>query len=319
LDHLPDSVQPTSTPSFLSTVQSKPSPPTNLPSEPQVHGQSNFFSVATAEDPTASIRPDAFYVRPEHQRFTNVIFAFNTCTAFTHPTTTGTDKKSEQLPIETLFISARLMFPVRDGNIAEWEWWNQERRDEAARWINTNLSRLYSRGTLSGCMAGRNFWTQSSLMRGSGTSFRLELGTLLRGKTLVPTRDDPLCLTSGPSTYESLTPDGALVKVGSETFPLVIREGNRDPHPSVWEDGQFYSDPDILLKPLTARQKSEVTLEPDRMKGFQKSILESIKTQSHISDKIRCIFGDVVLCGPDAPSTVATSSTTASSSTAAAK
>ena len=149
-EHLTGSLLPPSIPSTSTNVSPQPSHSTTPPLQPRAPSHLDFFTVANTENATATTRRDAFYVPPENQRFNNVILAFNTSTAFTRPTTTGTDKKSEQSPIETLCISARLMFPVRDGNIAEWEWWDQDRRDEAARWINTNLGELYSRGT---CLA----------------------------------------------------------------------------------------------------------------------------------------------------------------------
>jgi len=243
-----------------------------------------------------------------------VILAFHTSLTPTEPPRTGTDYDSEETPIETLLISAQLRFPVPEGSTAKSYQWSKERRDEAALCINIKLGRLYSQGALSGCMAYKNFDTHARLMSGDGAQFCGQLDALLRAdEALIPTDDGLADPTSGPSTFPSKTPTHALITVGSDTFPLEIVQAApfTGPGTSAWKEGQSYSDPDIPLKHLDKVKKTR-RYNDNRIKILQKSINESIARQSYKSSKVRSFFGNVVVCGPDAPRTIASTSTAAS-------
>ena len=308
--HTTTTLEPPLTP-FSTIVQPKPSSSTNPPLESQASSQPNFLSVVTAEDSTGTTRPDAYYVPPKDKRHHHkVILAFNTSIRNPEPTEHETDQNSEQPQIETVLISARLMLPIKNAKLASREWWNKKRRDEAATWINTNLGTLYTEGALPGCLADRGFLTHSGLMREDGNRFRAQLRLLLQSdENLTPTSDGPADPTSGPSTSASKTPRKPQITVGSDTFDLVIRQ---TVNTLAWTDGQFYPDLETPLKALTKHQRYPDPLDNAQMEKYRKSIKESIESQSHITHEARCIFGDAVLCGPDAPRTIASTSTAAS-------
>jgi len=312
-DHLPASLQQLSNPSTSAIVQPKPSPFTIPLSQPQASNQLNFLTAYSPENPTATGRADTFYTPPEDGR--SVILAFHTSLTPTEPQKCGTDYKSEETPIETLFISAQLRFPVPEGSMADSYLWSKERRDEAALCINTKLGRLYSQGALSGCMAYKNFDTHARLMSGNGAQFCGQLDALLRAdEALTPADDGPADPTSGPSTFPSKTPTHALITVGSDTFPLEIVQAApfTGPGTSAWKEGQSYFDPDIPLKHLDKVKKTR-RFNDNRIKLLQNSINESIERKSYESSMVRSFFGNVVLCGPDAPRTIASSSTAVAS------
>ena len=302
--------KPPSTPSSLTIVPPNPS----LPLTAALPSRLGFTSVYNPEDSTALDRVDAFYLVPPARRGDTVYLTYQARPTL-QPTETQRDGNFGQSQIPTSMVVPRLMFPARADNQNAFLWAGIERRDEAARCIDTMLGSLYSKGTLPACVAGAGFRTHKRLMDGDGNGLRLQLGSLLRNDKSERPSDDLSNPATGPTTNglsipSSKHPESVTFEVGRDTFFLGIREAAHDTDASEWKRDQIYPDLETQLKPLASNRR--VTLESIPFGHFKKVVQESIESQSHITHEARCIFGNVELCGPDAPSTIASPSTAAS-------
>jgi hypothetical protein len=293
--------EPHSTPSSWLFIAPKPS----LPSRSRL----GFTSFYNPQDPTALRRMDAFYELAQGSKSNAVTLTFHTM-AKPQPIRTQGSLGPEQLEVHTAMIVPRLMFPARSGDLDAFGWADIGRRNEAAERIDTQLGILYSEGTLSGCVAASNFRTYRRLLNGDGNTFRRQLGTYLRKENAVPTSDVRSSAPTGPATLTSKVPESLTVKVGSDIITLNIWEAAKGTDSRDWKEDEYYPNLKTQLKPPPNRK---LTMESTILKTFEEEVRESIKSQSHITKEARCVFGNVVLCGLDAPRTVATSSSAAAS------
>jgi hypothetical protein len=301
----------TSTASSSTIAHPKPSLPLTAASPSRL----GFTSLYSPENPTALDRVDAFYELPPLKRGDAVYLTYQ-AKPTPQPTETQGDSNLKQSQIPTSMVVPRLMFPARPGNLHAFKWGDIKRRDEAARCIDTILGSLYSQGTLSASVAGADFRTHKRLMNGDGNTLRLQLGSFLRNEKSERPSDDISNPATGPSTNRpsipsSNHPENVLLEVGGGIFILNIREAAEHTDASEWEKDKIYPDLETQLKPLPSNRR--VTVESIPFGHLEKVLQKSIETQSHITKEARCIFGNVVLCGPDAPSTVASTSTAAAS------
>lgn len=289
--------------------QSPPSP-FITPSSP-IPQTPTFFSMSNPGTP-GSRRLDAFYELPPKSTRSTVYFAFHVAPpAATQPPTNGEISKATQRDIPTVIISTRLIFPTRRNQPNAFLWENVHRRDEAAEWINTNLCSLYTRGLLSACVAGDGYKTLNSLMEGDGKSFRLHIGSFLRYDDFAPASDSSPDKTAGPANPTNETPERASVKVGETNSSLAIREMKADADISSWTTGDLYPklEGPYACKPLPSNRRATVI--PEQVDALREMVEQSIASQDHITNQGICCLGNVTLCGPDAMSTIASSSTAA--------
>jgi hypothetical protein len=296
--------EPHSTPSSSTIVPSNSSLP--LTASPSRLGFTSFYN---PQDPTALRRMDAFYDLPQGSKGDAVTLTFHTM-AILQPTRTQGSLGPDQSQVHTAIIVPRLMFPARLEDLDAFGWADIGRRNEAAERIDTQLGILYSQGTLSGCVAAANFRTYRRLLNGDGNTFRRQLGTYLRKENAVPTSDVQSSAPTGPATLTSKVPESLTVKVGSDIITLNVWEAAKGTDSRDWKEDEYYPNLKKQLKPPPNRK---LTIESNILKTFEENVRESVERQSHITKEARCVFGNVVLCGPDAPRTVATSSSAAAS------
>ena len=215
--------------------------------------------------------------------------------------------------MDTAMVTTRLVFPL-EGTV-DWRN-NMHLRNKAAKCIDTELSRLYSQGFLSGGVACRKFRAHADLMRGDGHTFRLQLGSLLRDPSLKSTSDSPPNTVTNPSTCVPTVEAGETRRPmpmgsGEGSFLLHIREAAETTNIDGWIAGTSFDYLDTQLK--ETRSKGRATFKPAAFANVKRDIQESIDTESYRTNSARCVFGNVVVCGPDMESTDGSSSTAAAS------
>ena len=255
-------------------------------------------------------RADTFYKRPyPGKRGAHVVLTFQAKASPNEKTRTGEER-------DTAMLSVRLMFPTDSADRKAVKWGDVKRRDEAAKWIDDNLGSLYSQGSLSGCVAGGGFRTHGTLMEGDGNTFRLNLGSLLQDlslKSVSAGLQDPATDPSSSAPSDKGARTRLYIDLPGGKHVLDIREAAKGTDIDKWEKGQCFDDLQTQLKPKGSNGR--VTMENRDYEGLKKRIQKSNQKKSYHTDQARCVFGNVVLCGPrgEMPDTVGSTNTIAES------
>jgi hypothetical protein len=261
-------------------------------------------------------RKDAFYVPTQTGPKTTIILALYIKKPQSIPTQRN---NQEHIPGKgknsTVEIVPRLFFPAKEGEKDIYGWGSRTKRDAAATWIEGNFKKVQSENLLTGCIAGNTAAGITKLLDGKIHGFIQSLGSVLRDTAFAPS-----CVGTPPPTF--WTENGrqpisslAAVTVDGIAYKLALREAVSTQKPLEWYDGQLYTKEkiDSVLVPLLGKEPA--ALKADRAKPFRKA-LDRIKSEGatyQYPESIKqCMFGDVVLWGPDEASTVASQSAAAS-------
>lgn len=269
---------------------------------PQAPTEFGFTSLYNSKDPMDRRRKDAFYEWQPTEAARGdapVMLTFQAEMCPKQPTRTGAEQN-------TAMLSVRLMFPAHLGDRNAFGWKDVTRRDEIARWIDTRLGTLCSRGILSGCIAGGSFQSYDLLMQGRGSTFRLQLGSLLRDPDPLSVRDSPSNSANNPSASEPFgnirkTTERIIMKLWTRNSTLRIREAAEGTDSTNWQEGQYFDDLETQLKPVPSKA---VTYDTTKYRNLKPKIQKSIDDESYRTNSARCVFGNVVVCGPDVEETI---------------
>jgi len=217
----------------------------------------------------------------------------------------------------TVYIVPRLLFPAEEDDRDAYGWGSRTKRDLAATWIEGSLDKLQSENFLTACTAGTSAAGIGKLLKGEIRGFKLSLGSGLRDTAFAPSCSGSPASTFIPDPNTLAISKLAAVTVDGNDFKLALREAANTQTLTEWHDGQLYSTQDLKSLLVPKLDNDAATLKPDAAKALRRAI-EKIKSEGatyQYPNLIKqCVFGGVVLWGPDETRTDASSSTAANQS-----
>jgi hypothetical protein len=96
---------------------------------------------------------------------------------------------TQTFPINTLFATPRLVFPIKGETPSQNDWADSKKRDEAATSIDGSFWHLYSKGTLTAAIAGVSPNTGNTMANENGNHLRILISTLMRDPKFNKTPD----------------------------------------------------------------------------------------------------------------------------------
>jgi hypothetical protein len=277
----------------------------NLPDPP-------FSSFCTFYDPKSKTysRKDGYQIS-EGQDLKTVIMALHLSMVPQTHTVSDASGAQHTFPINTLFITPRLVFPIKGETPSQNDWADSKKRDEAATSIDGSFWHLYSKGTLTAAIAGVSPNTGNTMADENGNHLRILISTLMRDPKFNKTPDG----RPGPTFHSvnRVVSDLAAVTLADGSIsPLTIRlTGSVMGHPTGWANETVFPKGDKA----TDGEKN-LKLSTEQIKVLEKNIGRYRQDHKHPPKIDRCVLGNVELWGPERTrpdaSIVASSSTAAS-------
>lgn len=304
-DHLDNLDRSPSPPPLFDSNENHAEMYQNLP-DPPVRSFCTFY------DPKSRtyLRKDG-YQTSEGQDLNTVIMALHLSMVPQTHTVSAAGCAPQTSIINTLFVTPRLVFPIRGTTSSRDDWEDSKRRDEAAASIDRSFEHFNSNGILTAAIAGVSKNTATMMAHGKGNYLRLLISTLMRDPEFNSTPDGRPGPTFHSGNHYDVSELAALKLADDSILTLTLRLTSTGMgHPRHWANGKVFPKED-----KASEDNRHLKLSPKQIKILQRNIKQNIGDHKHPEMIDRCVLGNVELWRPN--TTRPDASIVASSSTAA--